>query len=97
MRNRLGYFSNCKKEKLCIRTVEYIVSKYNKTDKIISPHSLRRSRAIHLLEAGIDLVYIRDILGHVSVTTTERYAQASPEYKRKMLAKMNPEIYSNLP
>lgn len=88
-------FSNCKKEKLCIRTVEYIVSKYNKTNKIISPHSLRRSRAIHLLEADIDLVYIRDLLGHVSVTTTERYAKASPEYKRKMLAKMNPEIYSN--
>ena len=93
--NSLYLFSNCKKERLCTRTVEYIVYKYNKTNKVISPHSLRRSRAIHLLEAGIDLVYIRDLLGHVSVITTEKYAKASPEYKRKMLAKMNPEIYAN--
>jgi len=39
----------------------------------LSPHALRHSRAIFLLRAGVDLIYIRDILGHVSVQTTEIY------------------------
>gem|GEM_PF-4269178 len=37
----------------------------------IGCHSLRRSKAMHLLEAGINIVYIRDFLGHSSTTTTE--------------------------
>ena len=42
-----------------------------------SPHSFRHSKAVHLLEAGTELVYIRDFLGHVSVQTTEIYATVS--------------------
>ena len=86
-------FSNSKKEKLTERTIQVIISKYNKTSKNISPHSLRRTKAIHLLEAGVDLVYIRDFLGHESVTTTEKYAKASVEYKNKMLSKLNSDVY----
>jgi site-specific recombinase XerD len=48
-----------------------------------TPHSMRHSKAVHLLENGVNLVYIRDILGHASVTTTEIYAKASPETKRR--------------
>ncbi|MDR1633403.1 MAG: site-specific integrase [Bifidobacteriaceae bacterium] len=50
-----------------------------------TPHQLRHSKAVHLLENGVNLVYIRDLLGHASVTTTERYAKASPEMKRKAI------------
>lgn len=46
------------------------------------PHMLRHSKAMHLLEAGVNLIYIRDFLGHASVTTTEVYARANPEAKR---------------
>lgn len=53
--------------------------------KKITCHSMRHSRAVHLLEAGVNLIYIRDILGHVSVTTTEVYAKVSVESKRKYL------------
>ena len=49
------------------------------------PHTLRHSKAMHMLEAGVNLVYIRDFLGHASITTTERYARASPEMKRKAI------------
>ncbi|HEX2822985.1 MAG TPA: tyrosine-type recombinase/integrase [Streptosporangiaceae bacterium] len=42
----------------------------------------RHSKAMHLLENGINLIYIRDILGHASVVTTEIYAKANPEMKR---------------
>lgn len=47
-----------------------------------SPHVLRHSKAMHLLENGVNLIYIRDILGHASVVTTEVYAKANPEMKR---------------
>ncbi|WP_165249651.1 tyrosine-type recombinase/integrase [Adlercreutzia sp. ZJ141] len=49
------------------------------------PHALRHSKAMHMLESGINLVYIRDFLGHKSVTTTEIYAKASVEAKRKAI------------
>ena len=51
----------------------------------VSPHSLRHSKAMHLLEHGVNLIYIRDFLGHSSVTTTEIYAKANPEMKRKAI------------
>ena len=53
----------------------------------LSPHALRHSRAVFLLRAGVDLIYIRDILGHVSVQTTEIYARVDGEMKRKALEK----------
>lgn len=51
----------------------------------VSPHVLRHSKAMHLLENGVNLIYIRDILGHASVVTTEVYAKANPEMKRKAI------------
>lgn len=40
---------------------------------------------MHLLEAGVNLIYIRDILGHKSITTTEIYAKTNPEIKRRAI------------
>lgn len=51
----------------------------------ITPHSLRRSRAMHLVQAGVNLIYIRDLLGHADVSTTEIYARADAEAKRKAI------------
>ncbi len=53
----------------------------------LSPHCLRHTRAMHLLQAGVNLVYIRDILGHVSILTTEIYARADSRQKREALEK----------
>jgi len=53
----------------------------------ISPHSFRHQKAVDLLEAGVPLVYIRDVLGHASVATTEIYAKVSLERKRELLEK----------
>jgi len=51
----------------------------------VTPHMLRHSKAMHLLENGVNLIYIRDLLGHQSVVTTEIYAKANPEMKRKAI------------
>ena len=51
----------------------------------ITTHTLRRTRAMHLIQAGVNLIYIRDLLGHVDVSTTEIYARADAETKRKAI------------
>ena len=51
----------------------------------ITPHSMRRSKAMILLDANIDLVSIRDFLGHASVTTTEIYARSNSQRKIKAI------------
>jgi len=53
---------------------------------------LRHTKAIHLLEAGINLIYIRDLLGHVSITTTEIYLKAETQLKRNALENAYPQI-----
>jgi site-specific recombinase XerD len=51
----------------------------------VTTHTLRRSRAMHLIQAGVNLIYIRDLLGHADVSTTEIYARADAETKRKAI------------
>ena len=47
---------------------------------------------MHLLQAGVNLIYIRDILGHVSIQTTEIYARADSDQKRKALENAYAEV-----
>lgn len=42
----------------------------------VTPHVFRHTKAVHLLQANVNLIYIRDFLGHASVTTGEIYARA---------------------
>ena len=53
--------------------------------EVISPHNFRHSKAMHLFHAGVNLVYIRDILGHTDLKTTEIYVRIDGEMKRKAL------------
>jgi integrase/recombinase XerD len=85
-------FFNQHRTKLSRGGIAWIISKYQAqtanpqlADADISPHTLRHSKAMHLYEAGVPLPYIRDILGHVDLSTTEIYARASTEAKRKAL------------
>jgi site-specific recombinase XerD len=51
----------------------------------ISPHAFRHSKATHLLQAGLNIIYVRDILGHNSVRYTEIYARVDSKQKREAL------------
>ena len=59
------------------------------TTKRVSPHSIRHSTATHLLRAGVDINTIRGWLGHVSLDTTNVYAEIDLEMKAKALANVN--------
>ena len=52
----------------------------------ISPHTLRHTKAMHLLQAGVPLITIKDVLGHADVKTTEVYVQIDLGMKRDALA-----------
>jgi integrase/recombinase XerD len=75
--------------------VTYILQKYSDMaaslspliPQKITPHILRHSKAMHLLSADVNLAYIRDILGHNDISTTEIYARADLSMKRKALEK----------
>jgi integrase/recombinase XerD len=58
--------------------------------KRVHPHTMRHTTAVHLLQAGVDLVTISHWLGHASVETTNRYAAVDLEMKRAALAKARP-------
>lgn len=87
-------FTNPQKKQLTRTGVTYILQKYaNKArtnckvgiPEKITPHCIRHSKAMHLLQAGVALVYIRDFLGHSQISTTEIYAKADNLSKRKAL------------
>jgi site-specific recombinase XerD len=90
-------FSNHRKEALTRFGISYILQKYIDKARIvnlslpksITPHILRHSKAMHLLEAGVNIIYIRDILGHVDVSTTSVYAKSNLEMKKKALEKVS--------
>ena len=55
--------------------------------KQVSPHTIRHTTAVHLLRAGVDINTIRAWLGHVSIDTTNIYAEIDLEMKARALAK----------
>ena len=94
-------FVNKMKQKLTRSGVEYIISKYvtqaqDKHPEItiskVTPHIFRHSKAMHLVQANVNLIYIRDFLGHESVKTTEIYAKADSAAKREALEKASEKI-----
>jgi len=92
-------FRNHRGEPLTRFGVGYLLHKYTRracstaptlAAKRVHPHVLRHTTAVHLLQAGVDLVTISHWLGHASVETTNRYAAVDLEMKRAALAKARP-------
>lgn len=92
-------FRNRRGEPLTRFGVRYLLRMYTKraatvvktlAAKRVHPHVVRHTTAVHLLQAGVDLVTIGHWLGHASVETTNRYAAVDLEMKRAAVAKARP-------
>ena len=97
-------FCNKSKTPLTRGGVYYIIQKYvslaqkKKPDLFpvrVHPHVFRHSRAMHWLEAGVDLQYIKDLLGHSDIKTTEVYARLNIKMKQKLLEQVHPQQLSD--
>jgi len=89
-----AFFLNRSGQKLSRHGVRYLLKKYlagvqkkipSLSRRGISPHTLRHTKAMHLLQAGLPLITIKDILGHADVKSTEVYIQVDLEMKQKAL------------
>ena len=94
-------FKNHMGEPFTRQGINYLLKKYgDKASKVdcslvptdLSPHKIRHSTAMELLSQGVDLIYIRDLLGHVSITTTEIYARTDAQAKRKAIEAASKEL-----
>lgn len=95
-------FVNQKKQTLSRWGITYVINKYVEqakenpafsVDFNITPHVFRHSKAVHMVRAGINLIYIRDFLGHVDCSTTEIYARIDTETKRNAIEKACKDIF----
>ncbi len=87
-------FRNARGQPLTRDGAAYLLDKYTQAaakqlpifrNRRVTPHVLRHSCAVALLQAGMDIVVIRDYLGHASVATTNRYIATNLAMKREAL------------
>jgi len=98
-RNSRILFLNSSGFGLSNRTVQKVFtmfSKFLKIKKHISPHKIRHSFATHLLNAGLDLRALQELLGHESLSSTEKYTHVTTKDLQTMYETMHP-IHNMIP
>lgn len=81
---------------LSVRSIDRLVKKFGRAGGLdFTPHTLRHSFATHLLENGADLMLIKEILGHASLSTTQKYTHVTAEAMKKVYKTAHPRSGSN--
>ena len=92
-KNEYPLFTNNQHNKLTKKGVAYIIGKYvesaRKTSTIVpprvKPHMFRHSKSLHLLQAGVNLIYFRDFLGHVDLKLQKSMPEQILKQKERLL------------
>lgn len=92
-----GYLFQNKNNKMNERFIRDVINVCNILEKKISPHTFRHTRAVHLLDKGVNIIYIQELLGHSSINTTMEYAKVIEKSKFNAIEKANPKISTDLP
>lgn len=91
-------FINSRGGRLTTRSIERFVIKYGKRAGLrqaVTPHALRHSFATHLLEMGADLRSVQELLGHASLSTTQRYTHLTLDHLTEVYDKAHPLSRNN--
>jgi integrase/recombinase XerC len=86
-------FINRKGEPISVPGVRWIITKYAQVSgmqKNIHPHALRHSFATHLVNSGCNVRVVQELLGHASISTTQRYTHVDIERIKKVYSKAHP-------
>lgn len=92
LRNETPLFLNKSGHRITTRSIHRIVEKYKKISGLwdMTPHSIRHSFATHLLNGGADLRSVQEMLGHASLSTTQRYTHVSMDKLMEIYDKAHP-------